>query len=147
MKSENMVGIKDKRQILQLLNPELLETKFVFCTFSESTYNDLTHLEPLGSYQEKEGLTLIIPKGKADEYNIHYKSYYRVITLSVHSSLDSVGLITAVSSRLAEAGISANIIAAYFHDHIFVPSAQADLALNVLLELQNEYSSDKQNHE
>jgi hypothetical protein len=142
-----MVGIKNKRQILQLLNPKLSETKFVFCTFSKSNYGDLTHLEPLGSYQEKEGLTLIIPKGKADEYNIQYESCYRVITLSVHSSLDSTGLTAVISSKLAERDISANMIAAYFHDYIFVPSAQADLALNVLLELQNEYSTDTQNHE
>jgi hypothetical protein len=58
-----------------------------------------------------------------------------------------VGLTAAVSNRLAEAGISANMIAAYFHDHIFVSSAQADLALNVLLELQNDYSTDQQIHE
>jgi hypothetical protein len=58
-----------------------------------------------------------------------------------------VGLTAAVSRKLTEKGICANIIAAYFHDHIFVPSAQADLALNVLLELQNKYRIDKQDHE
>ncbi len=141
-----MAGIKDKHQILKKLNPELSKTEFVFCTFPEATYGNLAHLNPIASYQEKEGLTLIIPKENADEYNLHYESCYKAITLLVHSSLDSVGLTAAVSTKLAEAGISANIIAAYFHDHIFVPSAQADLALNVLLELQNEYRSDQQNH-
>lgn len=138
-----MSEIKNKRQILQLLNPELSETEFVFCTFSESGYGNLVHLKPIASCQEKEGLTLIIPKEKADEYHFHYESYYKKITLSVHSSLDSVGLTAVVSAKLTEAGISTNIISAYFHDHIFVPSAQADRALKVLLELQTEYHSDK----
>ena len=138
-----MTGIKDKHQILKKINPELSRTEFVFCTFRETTYGDLPHLKPIAFYQEKEGLTLIIPKEKADEYKLHYELCFRRITLSVHSSLDSVGLTAAVSNRLAEAGISTNIIAAYFHDHIFVPSVQADLALNVLLELQNENSKDQ----
>ena len=137
-----MTGIKDKNQILKKLNPELSEKEFVFCTFPEAGYGDLVHLNPIASFQEQEGLTLIIPKEKADEYKFHYESCFKRITLSVHSSLNSVGLTSAVSTKLAEAGISANIIAAYFHDHIFVPSAQANLALNVLLELQNEYCRD-----
>ena len=46
---------------------------------------------------------------------------FKLITLTVHSSLKSVGLTAAVTSKLAEYEISANVVAAYYHDHIFVP--------------------------
>ncbi|MCK5673536.1 MAG: ACT domain-containing protein, partial [Spirochaetales bacterium] len=38
----------------------------------------------------------------------------------------------AVSTKLSEHNISANIIAAYYHDHVFVPSGAADKALTLL---------------
>ena len=57
------------------------------------------------------------------------------ITLTIHSSLEAVGLTAAVSSALTEANISCNVVAAYYHDHIFVPIADADRAMNVLLAL------------
>jgi len=55
-----------------------------------------------------------------------------MITLQIHSSLSAVGLTAAVSKILADEGISANIVAAYFHDHVFVPSHRADEALLAL---------------
>ena len=64
------------------------------------------------------------------------QSVYRLITLNVHSSLDAVGLTAAFSAKLTEKNISANVIAAYYHDHIFVPKEKAEQALNAILELQ-----------
>jgi hypothetical protein len=43
-----------------------------------------------------------------------------------------VGLTAAVSAALTREGISANVIAAYYHDHIFVPEADAERALDAL---------------
>jgi uncharacterized protein len=37
---------------------------------------------------------------------------------------------------LGDAGISCNVVAAAFHDHIFVPIEKADLAMKVLQDLQ-----------
>jgi hypothetical protein len=45
-----------------------------------------------------------------------------------------VGLTAAVSAKLATKGISANVIAAYYHDHIFVQSTKAEIALSALKE-------------
>ena len=56
----------------------------------------------------------------------------RCITLTVHSSLEAVGLTAAIATELARFGVSANVVAAYFHDHVFVPSAQAEQALAAL---------------
>lgn len=57
---------------------------------------------------------------------------FKGITLTIHSSLDAVGLTAAVSTKLAEKDISANVIAAYYHDHIFVQSEKAELAMEAL---------------
>ena len=59
------------------------------------------------------------------------------IVLTVHSSLNAVGLTAAVAGALAAAGISANVVAAHYHDHIFVPSERAVDALAVLEQLGN----------
>jgi hypothetical protein len=45
------------------------------------------------------------------------------LTLRVHSALDGVGLTAAVASALAEIGIPCNMVAAFHHDHAFVPEA------------------------
>ncbi|GAM58533.1 hypothetical protein JCM19231_1998 [Vibrio ishigakensis] len=43
-----------------------------------------------------------------------------------------MGLTAAVSSALAAEEISANVIAAYYHDHVFVPVDKTKEALEVL---------------
>jgi hypothetical protein len=85
----------------------------------------------LASFREKEGMTLVIPRMKATEVQ-HSSGPMARITLAVHSSLEAVGLTAAVSRTLANDGISANMIAAYHHDHVFVPLALADRAMNCL---------------
>ena len=105
---------------------------FVFITLPDATYGDASHLAPIASFIEREGLTLIIPKDQADASAVEYDGIFRMITLQVHSSLGAVGLTAAVAKQLAEKGISANVVAAYFHDHIFVPSHRADDALMAL---------------
>ncbi|MEC9431149.1 MAG: ACT domain-containing protein, partial [Pseudomonadota bacterium] len=62
---------------------------------------------------------------------------YRCITCEVHSSLEAVGMTAAMSTALGKAGISANVVAAYYHDHIFVPAEKVGLAIDVLTSLSN----------
>jgi len=57
------------------------------------------------------------------------------ITLGVHSSLEAIGLTAAISAALATRGISANIVAAFHHDHLFVPWGRRDEAMAALHEL------------
>lgn len=103
-----------------------------------TTLEQYLHLEPIATFKELEGLTLVLTKDKADNAGLNYEGVFRQITLTVHSSLDAVGLTAAVSTKLAAKGISANIIAAYYHDHIFVSSEQAEQALLALKELSQE---------
>ena len=129
-----MSGEKDLEKLLRNMSPVLNEGEYVFITFS-GNYGDYLHLEPIGSFEEEEGLTLIISKKKAIENNIEVNDVFRFITLNVHSTLNAVGLTAAVASKLSSNDISANVIAAYYHDHIFVQSQHAEKALSLLLEL------------
>ena len=100
-----------------------------------SNYGEFNSLNPIASFLEKEGLTLVIEKEKAKQANIKFQATFRCISLGVHSDLVSVGLTAKISSVLFEQNISANIIAGYFHDHVFVPSNQALRALDFLKKL------------
>jgi hypothetical protein len=85
-------------------------------------------------FKEKEGVTFVIKKEKADKLGMPYNTIFCQITLNVYSDLNAVGLIAAVSSRLAQAGISVNPVSAFYHDHLFIPASQAQKAI-VLLEM------------
>jgi len=131
-----VVGETDLSKLLASLAPHLMDGDFVFCTIQDAKYGDFAQLLPIASFREAEGLTLLIAKENADKAGFNYESIFKGITLNVHSSLEAVGLTAAVSSKLAERGISANVIAAYYHDHIFVLAEKADAALSAL----NEFS-------
>lgn len=131
-----MTGIKELQTLLANVDPVLDERSFVFCTFPDFNSNDICRLNPIGMFQEKEGVTLIITKQQAIDSHIDYESVYKLISLNVHSSLDAVGLTASFSAKLAEKNISANVVAAYYHDHIFVPEEKAEQALMAICELQ-----------
>lgn len=130
-----MNGEKNLTRLLSSMSPVLIAGEFVFCSFKKARYGDLSELEPIVSVRENEGLTLVIPRLKADEHELEYDSVFKCITLNVHSSLDAVGLTATFSNQLTEHGISANVIAGYFHDHIFVQIEFADKAIAAINEL------------
>lgn len=129
-----MSGITDLNQLLASMKPELIKEEFVFCTVSGQLSQYLV-LKPTATFLESEGLTLVLKKHRADEAGLEYEGVFRQITLMIHSSLEAVGLTAAVSTKLATKGISANVIAAYYHDHIFVSAEKAEHALLALKEL------------
>ena len=128
-----MAGITEIDELLKSMSPELKEGEYVFCTV-DGNYADYAQLDPIGTFIESEGLTLIITAQAADQAQLAYDSKFRQITLTVHSSLEAVGLTAAVSEKLSSRGISANVVAAYYHDHIFVQAEKADEALAALEE-------------
>jgi uncharacterized protein len=130
-----MTGITDLRVLLATMTPELAEDEFVYCTVPVSELESSLRLRPLGLFHEAEGLTLILPLGIARRAGLQTSAPMRQITLKVHSSLEAIGLTAAFSRALTEVGISANVVAGYYHDHIFVPAADAERAVMALRQL------------
>ena len=128
-----MSGETDLSELLKNMKPELNAGEYVYC-LADSKEQVVT-LDPLCYFLEKEGVTMILPKEKADAMSIPYATTCAWITLTVHSSLEAVGLTAAVSKALTEANISCNIVAAFYHDHIFVPIADAPRAMDALFAL------------
>jgi len=129
-----MVGIVDLDELLESMTPEIQNGDYVFFTV-DGDFSDYVHLNPLAFFVEAEGLTLIVSVEAAEEAELVYESTFKQITLTVHSSLDAIGLTAAVATKLASHDISANVVAAYYHDHIFVQKEKVDEALLALKEL------------
>ncbi|GAP98373.1 ACT domain-containing protein [Leptolyngbya sp. NIES-2104] len=128
-----MSGETDLSELLKSMNPILRDGEYVFCSL-DSQNTDWLKLDPICAFREEEGLTLILDRQQANQANISYNSVFRLITLSVHSSLEAVGFLAAITQKLAEHEISVNAISAYYHDHLFVPSVQAEKAIELLRE-------------
>jgi hypothetical protein len=129
-----MGGQTDVRRLLADMEPELQEGEFVFCTVSPGTLEHLG-VEPIGWFREAEGISVIVDRSAADRAGLEYDFVSRMITLSVHSSLHAVGFLAAIAGKLAAAGISVNPVCAYYHDNLFVSTADANAAMEVLDEL------------
>jgi len=124
-----MSGIADLQVLLASLEPFLVEGEFIYATVPAESLADYLPLKPIGLFFEAEGLTLILTKEAAGQAGIASSPPLRCITMMVHSSLEAVGMTAALATALTREGISANVVAAYYHDHIFVPSEDADRAV------------------
>jgi hypothetical protein len=112
------------------MTPALNPGAYVFCQTQNISGIDVN--EMIGLFKEAEAFTIILKKETADKLQLQYDYVAAWITLTVHSSLDAVGLTAAFSKALADEGISCNVVAAYYHDHIFVNVLDADRAIAAL---------------
>lgn len=118
------------------MNPALDPREWVFCLVARDY--DLGGVNPLFTFRENEGLTLVIERRLANELGLQYTFPSRRITLRVHSDLEAVGFTAAVASELAKYTIPANFAGAYNHDHLFVPLERSEEALRILEDLSAE---------
>ena len=131
-----MPGEKKLGSLLKKLKPTLNEGDYVFC--NQKDINECDFKNILMFFKEQEGITIILTQEEADRRQFEYSFIAKWITLAVHSSLAAVGLTAAFSKALAEKDISCNVVAGFFHDHIFVDKKDAQKALAVL----NKFSAD-----
>jgi len=128
-----MNGETDIDRLIRGLSAHLVEGTFVFVTVSRGDVP--TGLDPVMTFQEAEGTTLILPKDAAEKAGLAYEFPSRMITLEIHSSLEAVGFLARITNALAAANMGVNPVSGYFHDHLFVPVDRADDAMRVLANL------------
>lgn len=122
-----MAGETDLRKLLAAMQPELRGRDWGFANGTPSP-----GLAVFATVAEDEGMTLIAPFADLATLGLNPHGPMARISLTVHSSLAAVGLTAAIATALAGQGISANVIAGFFHDHIFVAAQDADRAMAVL---------------
>lgn len=132
-----MPGERDLGVLMKSMRPVLKAGEFVFCTASVLPAG-LSALDAVGLFREEEGLTLILSRERADAAGLPYTAVFRMVTLSVHSSLEAVGFLAAITRHLADHGLNVNAVSAYFHDHLFVPAARAGEVVSLLEQLSGQ---------
>jgi len=123
-----MSGERDLGRLLAGLDPQLAPEPYVFAVAAEVPAG----LRPFATVEEDEGLTLVLPRADADRAGLAYDYVAARITLRVHSDPAAVGMTAAFSRALADAGLSCNVIAGFFHDHLLVPWERAHQAVALL---------------
>tara|TARA_B100000886_G_scaffold125965_1_gene84896 strand:+ start:1368 stop:1742 length:375 start_codon:yes stop_codon:yes gene_type:complete len=107
--------------------------EYVFCSIKVINKNNFNNI--ICYFKESKGYSIIISKEEAIKNNLPFYFVSAWITLEIDSTLDSVGLTSAFSKELTKAGISSNVVAAYHHDHIFVPYEKKLKAMKILSDM------------
>ncbi|NNC51903.1 MAG: ACT domain-containing protein [Erythrobacter sp.] len=131
--------VRDREAMIAAMEPRLDTRHWRFVLVSPDNAPQLLGAA-IATFREDEGVTAIVPSNLADELGINSPDFAR-ITLMVHSDLEGVGLTAAVASALADADIACNMVAAFHHDHAFVPAEKGETALGMLKKLQMGYQS------
>jgi hypothetical protein len=128
-----MSGETNLQALLKTMSPKLNEGDYVYCAVT--TLNNIDPKEIIGLFKEEEGWTVVLNQQLADKLGLSYTYVAAWITLTIHSSLEAVGLTAAFATALGNEGISCNVVAAYYHDHIFVAKQDAERAMHTLQKL------------
>lgn len=125
-----MIGESNLSKLIKNMTPKLNPGEFVFSTVTDPSRID--RKDTVFEFKESEGVTIVLEKSKADKLELSYEYVASWITLMIHSSLEAVGLTAAFSTALAKHNISCNVVAGYYHDHIFVDTKDANKVISVL---------------
>ena len=130
-----MTGESNLESLLRNMKPVIVQGEYVFCSIQESQLENLD--TPLMVFRESEGPTVIVTKAVAERNHFPFDSIWGLVSLSIHSDLEAVGFLAAITNHLAEAGISINAVSAFYHDHLFVPYQRVDEVVSLLTALSN----------
>ncbi|BCM22501.1 ACT domain-containing protein [Mesorhizobium sp. J8] len=132
-----MSGETDLQKLLASMTPRLYPDVHVFVTLAPGMPVP-AGLDPVMQFREREGRTLIVTEDEAKAAGLAGTFRCRMITLDIHSSLEAVGFLAAITTRLAAAGMGVNPVSAFYHDHLFVSAERAEEALAILWQLAAE---------
>ncbi|WP_280763149.1 ACT domain-containing protein [Prescottella agglutinans] len=132
-------GLTDLAEILRTLDVEVRPEPYVYATV-DPTHPALADAQ--ATVVESEGVTLVIRRSDAEAHGLSGEFASAWLTLTVHSSLEAVGLTAAFSSALGRDGISCNVLAGFHHDHILVPFDRRDDAVQTLRGLAGHTAAD-----
>ncbi len=125
-----MPGESNLETLLKTMKPKINFGEYVFCPVRDLSLVNLNDI--ILFFKEEEATTIVVKKELADTLKLEYSFTASWITLTVHSSLAAVGFTAAFSKVLSDNGISCNVVAAYYHDHIFVERNNAEKAMAIL---------------
>jgi hypothetical protein len=130
-------GEKSLAKLLATLTTTLHPVTYVFATVKdESTLPPLSETQLF--FRESEGITVITSLDYAKATGLEYFFPCKMITLNVTSSLEAVGFMAVIATRLATREMGVNPVSGFYHDHLFVPLGREDEAVEVLGELAAE---------
>ncbi|MDX1768503.1 ACT domain-containing protein [Arenibacter troitsensis] len=132
-----MSGETNLYKLINEMSPVLNQGEYVFSTVQNLDF--IERKDSICEFKENEGTTIVIEKNKADQLKLPYEYVAAWITLKIHSSLEAVGLTAVFSNALAKNNISCNVIAGYYHDHIFVDTKDSEKAMLVLTNLSKTF--------
>ncbi|RWC39460.1 MAG: ACT domain-containing protein [Mesorhizobium sp.] len=135
-----MAGETDLKTLLVSMTPELLASIYVFATLAPGIAQP-EGVKPVMLFREREGTTLIVTEEEANAAGLTASFRCRMLTLNIHSSLEAVGFLAAITTRLAAADMGVNPVSAFYHDHLFVPADRAEEALELLRQLARDSAS------
>ena len=123
--------ISDLDQLLENMSPKLNPELLVMVSLPGEVNPELVSAS-LAIIKEIEGTTLVLPLQLAQHHKLSFETVFNLISLEVESDLLAVGLTAAFATALGQAGIPANVLAGFYHDHILVPNEMANSAIEVL---------------
>jgi hypothetical protein len=133
-----MPGITDLQQTLSSIKVVCDDVQYGFASIPDSFGIDSEKV--LATFHENGRLAVIAPKSYLDPKGIDSEGPYAKLTIDVHTSLELVGLTAVMAAKLAEHGISANVVAAFYHDHVFVQYKLREKAASLLEDLKNSHA-------
>lgn len=122
-----MAGLTNLHEILGSLRPSVRPGRYVVVTDAAAV-----EAQAHARIAEDEGVTLVLDQEVADAAGLSYDAVFGWITLEAHTSLEAVGVTAAVATTLARVGLSCNVLAGFYHDHLLVPADHIDEAVEVL---------------
>lgn len=139
MSNNQANGITNLAQLIKNMDPILNKGEYVFTTVQD--LSNIPREMSICEMREAEGITVVLSKENAIQLGLFFEFIASWITLNVHSSLEAVGLTAAFAKALGDNNISCNVIAGYYHDHVFVDTKDETKAMNVLREMSKKAHS------